>query len=482
MKNLNKMWKTIYYLVYTEGYEVLTVDDENNEVWLKHEAKKTVKRFINETPTHQEISFDHEKMMDRLDQLIAFVGFSFEELHIYYLTEKTIDFTEFNYSTRPKIKYSAIHKLNEYKNVSSHLVTKQQISKAKDAPTTTYKNKIFNASLVDKFMLKFSPFTYFLVLLNVIIWLFIVLVFRKDSQINLIDYGGLVHFNVVEGEWYRLLSHMFLHADFTHLLMNMFTLIIFGKLIEGALGSLKMGMIYFISGLFAGLLSLSIDTVSISIGASGGIFGLIGAFIVYLFTKKSVNNQFVVQTLIGIVILSLLTLFINNVNHFAHLGGFLGGAMVMYVMYKWRHNDKYKVHYLIGCIAISIILVITILVREKHYIYDELAKQAMYQGDFKKAEQIITQIKEKNYESDESYILSGLIISNNKSLNEAILEWEKGLKVFPESPALNYQLALGYRGKDDYKNANKFINNAMKYDKNNSKYKELKREISVFRS
>lgn len=77
---------------------------------------------------------------------------------------------------------------------------------------------------------------------------------------------------------------MFIHANFTHLMMNVFSLIIFGKLIEGALGSIKMFTIYFISGLFAGIVSLSIDTQSISIGASGAIFGLIGAFIVYLFT------------------------------------------------------------------------------------------------------------------------------------------------------------------------------------------------------
>ncbi|PTI68883.1 tetratricopeptide repeat protein, partial [Mammaliicoccus vitulinus] len=120
--------------------------------------------------------------------------------------------------------------------------------------------------------------------------------------------------------------------------------------------------------------------------------------------------------------------------------------------------------------------------RQQHYIYDELTKEAMNNGDFNSAETMIKQIKEKNFESDETYILSGLIVANNTSLDEAILEWERGLKIFPQSPKLNYQLALGYRAKDDYDKANKFINQSIKQDKNNEHYKALKKEITAFRS
>ncbi|WP_323711066.1 rhomboid family intramembrane serine protease [Mammaliicoccus lentus] len=482
MEKLKRMWKSIYYLVYTEGYTILSIDEDNDEIWLTHEAKKTVKRFIHKTPTHQEVDFDFKKVTDHLSNLIEFIGFSFEQLDVFYISDKEMDLTEFKQTSRPKIKYYVINEIKDFEKVTSHVVTKHQIKRNKLMSVTTYKNKLLNASFIDKFMLKFSPVTYFLIAINVIVWLSIVLVFKRDSQISLIDYGGLVHFNVVHGEWYRLFTSMFLHADITHLLMNMFSLIVFGKLIEGAIGSIKMGTIYLISGLFAGIVSLSIDTTSISIGASGAIFGLIGAFIVYLFTKSNINKQFVLQTFIGILIISLFTLFINNVNHFAHLGGFIGGAIIMYCIQKWMDNDKRKWLYFIGFFVLTIILIIIIFNRQQHYIYDELTKDAMNQGNFNSAEKVITHIKNKHFESDETYILSGLIKANDKSLDEAILEWEKGLKAFPDSADLNYQLALGYRAKDDYDKAEKFNNKAIKLNGNNKNYSALKKEIAAFRS
>ncbi|GGI40018.1 rhomboid family protein [Mammaliicoccus stepanovicii] len=482
MDKLNQMWKSIYYLVYTEGYSILSVDDDIEEVWLTHETKKIVKRFIIKTPTHQEVDFDFEKTTDHLDDLINEIGFSFEQFDIYYITDKEINLTEFNHTKRPKIRYYALSEFKDYEKVSSHIVTKYQIKKSKTSPVATYRNKLLNASFIDHFMLKFSPVTYALITINIIVWLSLVLVFKNLAQINLVEYGGLVHFNVVHGEWYRLVTHMFLHADFTHLIMNIFSLIIFGKLIEGALGSIKMFTIYMVSGLFAGIVSLSIDTVSISIGASGAIFGLIGAFIVYLFTRRDINKQFVLQTFIGIVILSLMTLFISNVNHFAHLGGFIGGAIMMYIFHSWMNKDKYRLYYILGFILISIIIIIIIYNRQQHHIYDELTKDAMNNGEFGKAEQMITKIKDKHFESDETYILSGLIVANDKSLDEAILEWERGLKVFPQSAPLNYQVALGYRAKNEYGKADKFIHKSLKYDSNNKSYKELQKEIKAFRS
>ncbi|WP_239732666.1 MULTISPECIES: rhomboid family intramembrane serine protease [unclassified Mammaliicoccus] len=482
MDKIKQMWKSIYYLVYTEGFNILSINEDESEIWLTHESKKIVKRFIHKTPTHQEVDFDFEKTTDHLSNLIESIGFSFEQLDIYYVTDKEIDFTEFNHYKRPKIRYYALSNVEDFQKVSGHLITKQQIKRSKTSAVTTYKNKLLNASFIDSFMLKFSPVTYILVAINVIVWLSLVLIFNQVAQINLVDYGGLVHFNVVHGEWYRLLTSMFLHANFTHLIMNVFSLIIFGKLIEGALGSVKMFTIYMASGLFAGLVSLSIDTESISIGASGAIFGLIGAFIVYLFTRKNINKQFVLQTFIGIAIISLLALFINNVNHFAHLGGFIGGAILMYIIYRWMEHDKFKLYYIIGFIVLIIILIIVIFSRQQHYIYDELTKNAMNNGDFDSAETMVKQIKEKDFESDETYILSGLIVANKTSLNEAILEWEKGLKVFPKSGQLNYQLALGYRAKDDYDKASKFINQSLKLDKDNKRYKALKKEITAFRS
>ena len=82
--------------------------------------------------------------------------------------------------------------------------------------------------------------TYGLIIINVLIWLIMILYLNHFSDVKLLDLGGLVHFNVVHGEWYRLITSMFLHFNFEHILMNMLSLFIFGKIVESIVGPLRM--------------------------------------------------------------------------------------------------------------------------------------------------------------------------------------------------------------------------------------------------
>ncbi|MEJ7314528.1 rhomboid family intramembrane serine protease, partial [Staphylococcus epidermidis] len=103
----------------------------------------------------------------------------------------------------------------------------------KDSKTTAYyKKRVLNQNPLDKYMAKFSPATYSLITINIVIWLSMILLLNRFSNIKLLDMGGLVHFNVVHGEWYRLITSMFLHFNFEHILMNMLSLFIFGKIVE----------------------------------------------------------------------------------------------------------------------------------------------------------------------------------------------------------------------------------------------------------
>ena len=69
--------------------------------------------------------------------------------------------------------------------------------------------KVLTQNLVDKHMQRFTPITYTLILINIVIWLCMILYLNRFSDVKLLEVGGLVHFNVVHGEWYRLISSMF---------------------------------------------------------------------------------------------------------------------------------------------------------------------------------------------------------------------------------------------------------------------------------
>lgn len=147
-------------------------------------------------------------------------------------------------------------------------------------------------------------------------------------------------------QFYRLFTFMFLHASLTHLLSNLLSLYIFGTRIERYLGKISFLAIFLIGGLFSGIFSF-IFTKTYSVGASGAIFGLIGATL-YFSIKEKVKLDGLDYYTIGIMcIISILGSFaVPNVDNAGHIGGFLIGYVVCYFVYNFWYvrvfNTLYK--------------------------------------------------------------------------------------------------------------------------------------------
>ena len=130
---------------------------------------------------------------------------------------------------------------------------------------------------------------------------------------------------VDEGEWWRLVSSGFLHADPIHLLLNMVVLYFLGQLLEPALGPVKFVAVYFTSLLAGSLGVMLLEPASAAVGASGAVYGLMGATVVIM-RDRGIP---VMQTFIGplIIINLLFTLAIPGISIGAHLGGLVGGGI-----------------------------------------------------------------------------------------------------------------------------------------------------------
>ncbi len=129
---------------------------------------------------------------------------------------------------------------------------------------------------------------------------------------------------VAEGEWYRMVTAMFLHGSVIHLGMNMLMLYWIGSPLEEAVGRLRFLLIYFVSGLCgsAGALALT-EPNSITVGASGAIFGMLGAALVYERQRTFVLGG----SAMGIILINLiLTFAVPNISIGGHIGGLVGGA------------------------------------------------------------------------------------------------------------------------------------------------------------
>ena len=108
--------------------------------------------------------------------------------------------------------------------------------------------------------------------------------------------------------------------------------------LETIVGPYKMLGIYLISGLFGNFASLSFNISTISVGASGAIFGLIGAILTMMYLSKTFNKKMIIQLLVVVLILIFVSLFMSNINLMAHLGGFIGGFLITLIGYYFHEN------------------------------------------------------------------------------------------------------------------------------------------------
>ena len=138
-----------------------------------------------------------------------------------------------------------------------------------------------------------------------------------------------------QGEWWRLVSSMFLHIGFAHLLLNGWALYQLGALFELAVGSVWMVLVYFASGIAGSLASLW-WTQGLSAGASGAVFGLIGALIAFLLRRRERLTPFAKSLLAQLVGWAAINVFIGvsipGIDNAAHLGGCAVGFLLGLVL------------------------------------------------------------------------------------------------------------------------------------------------------
>jgi len=187
--------------------------------------------------------------------------------------------------------------------------------------------------------------THTLITLNILAYLFVAFFSRNFVDIPpqiLYGVGGVFGPSVVlGGEWYRVGSSLFLHASITHLLMNMVSLYIVGKILEELFGRLRFLILYFFSGVIGAMVSLYFHTNSIGIGASGAIFGIFGGLIGFYLAHKnqlrSQSTEFFKQVAILLGINILMGVMIPEIDIYAHIGGLVVGIIggLLFALRVW---------------------------------------------------------------------------------------------------------------------------------------------------
>jgi rhomboid protease GluP len=211
--------------------------------------------------------------------------------------------------------------------------------------------------------------TYLLIVLNLIGYGILALwsgSFVSIDSYTLVEMGGLFYPLMAEhGEWWRLLSAIFLHGDMTHLLLNLFSLYLVGRAVESYFSPISYLLIYFTCALLGGLFSLLVHESSVGVGASGAIFGLFGAlagfFVAYRKEIGDYTRAFMKDFGIIIGINLLIGLSFESIDLSAHIAGLLTGMLGGFLISK---SHLLRLLYLVLVMMLSIALLLYLSSRD----------------------------------------------------------------------------------------------------------------------
>jgi rhomboid protease GluP len=250
------------------------------------------------------------------------------------------------------------------------------------------------------------------------------------------DYGPLT-FN---GQYWRLITSMFLHFGIIHIAGNMWCLWSLGQLAEKLLDSSSVIGAYLLTGVGASLLSLSWDPMRVSAGASGAIFGIAGVLITTLYYGKHNLPKESVRRLLGYVVrfsfLNLLFGLRGHVDNMAHLGGLVSGLIIgLFLARSFTSPVEQRTHQRRTVLAIGVAVLLVFLVpiaRAKQYAAEFGKGQIAFdQKAYKAAIEHMQKYVAERPNDAYAHAILGTSLENTGHLDNAVHEYELALAAAP---------------------------------------------------
>ena len=214
-------------------------------------------------------------------------------------------------------------------------------------------NKKDSIKIEEIFRSKFPVVTYLLITINILLFL---LPLGVNSYYDLLAMFGSNPLAIRSGEYYRLLTAIFLHGGVFHLLFNCYALYVLGPQLESFVGKFKYLFIYLVSGISGSLLSmLFLPDMGLSVGASGAIFGIMGSLCYFGYHYRVYLGNVVKSQLIPLIAVNLILGFIGSgIDNFAHIGGLVMGVLATAAVGVKHKSTKFE---MINASIVSIIYI-----------------------------------------------------------------------------------------------------------------------------
>ncbi len=344
--------KILHYFITEEDYKPIIINGLENEIWLENMQSdlKLIRINTNYIHNEEQLKTDMYKAQSIMRSIKRnTLSLRMNMLNLLLDTGDSVKVME-----SKNIETIKVGELNDFKK---NEFVKEFFPKVSDAELTDQVDPVEFFKLTEDMNQKtlknekklakiFSPkkpvITYALIVLNIMVYLFMVL---YDIDGNYF-YALANNYEFVQsGQIYRLITSMFLHSDIIHIACNMYALYILGPIVERYYGKTKFLFIYMLSGILGSVFSaafMSADTISM--GASGAIFGLLGSIAYFTYYYRATLQGLLRSQILPVIILNLaLGFMIPGIDISGHIGGLLGGiliSMAIGIGDKGRKSDQ----------------------------------------------------------------------------------------------------------------------------------------------
>lgn len=335
-KNVMTM-KLLHYFIIDKNYNPIILQGVENEIWLENldEDYKVVRIVSNYIHNDEQFNFDVFKT-NRIVKKIKkkTLSFSMNTLSIFLDMGDNVSYDFSNEKGNLCIKIDKeddFKKNNILKKVFPDLSSKLKYSEEGFELFSKITNDINEHNRRDAnrinsiFKSDFPMITYILIAINVILFIIPLLFGEYNSLINNFCVDASL---IRSGQYYRILTGIFLHGSILHLLFNCYALFVIGSQVENFMGKFKYLIIYLFSGICGSIFSMIFSSYP-SIGASGAIFGLMGALVYFGYHYRVYLGNVVKSQIIPLILLNLCIGFLSGgIDNFAHIGGLIGGSLI----------------------------------------------------------------------------------------------------------------------------------------------------------
>lgn len=353
----------INYFITEENYKPMIIHGINDEIWLENldNNYKIVRIVSHHIHNKEQLDFDKFKLSKIVKQVKRkTLSFKVKVLSIYtdiedekILNNDDVLITKEKDINNPKLVSAfpdIVEKTNRKEDGLEYFIKVTDNINKKNEKRNKIAEKIFSY--------KQSIVTYIIMAICIILFILMELSGGSTNSQTLLKYGANLDVLVKNGEYYRLFTCIFLHIGIMHLLCNMYSLYIIGREVENLFGKIKYIIIFILSGIFGSIMSLAFTHNTISAGASGAIFGLLGALLYFGMHYRTYLGEAIKRSIIPIIVVNLIIgFFAEGIDLAAHIGGLVGGVLVAMMV---GVPDKSKTKDIINGTILTIIYLIFI--------------------------------------------------------------------------------------------------------------------------